>query len=268
MTFLDDQNVTVFFSTWSTSHVQSSVLQINERSEITVDRVVKAIGSSQIGGVIVDDPDVLPETATRYNSRMIFRWIQGLRKVYESGDFDLIIMLRPDLFFNPERPLNYLGLDPNRLHTMWATSTHLGRLQDVLFVASPNIFKKIFSSEMLDEWNTAENSDWHTWFFEYVSPLVHIQNFATPDTATWARSTLQVTNPTFELAVQAQIDWRDAVVAEQLQKYGEKFILDQWGNDVVTQVKRKISEGYFLLLRTKLRRGALIKWSKALQRNP
>lgn len=251
MSFLDDERVTVFFSTWSSSNNSNSVLGYSENRTITKEHILETLGNVQVGGVLIDHMVMLNSgfdyPTDRYNSPMVFRWLRGLEMIYNSGEYDLIIILRPDLFFNKQCPLQLDALEAKDgiLHALWATSIHIGRLQDVLFAATPLTMKRVFPSDFLSSWNTAENPDWHTWLYSVVAPKSEIKNIAPVEIAAWARPVIKNPNPTFEEVQLGQLIWRDSVIVKQIEEYGEDFVRGQWGDAATNQAMRKIEEGYF-----------------------
>lgn len=241
MGFLNDSQVTVFVSTWRKSENTNSVLKINHTFSTSEEEIKSILGDVKIGGIRIEDTNQL--TDARYNSSMIHRWIEGLDMI--SDDFDLIIVLRPDLFFNSTANIltSLKPAVPAALKFVNSYDLRLGKLQDIMFSGKPKTLKRIVNSKMLSEWNNSPNHDWHTWFYSYVRPkLLDIQCVGWM--VHWGRPNMGC-NPTYEDVVYSAEVWRDSIIWNQLNTLGIEQTNDIWGREMVARVKNLAEDGFF-----------------------
>lgn len=103
---LNELNSDFYFSTWDKSEQSHPKLGIEISESFDEDYIKKYFPKAKIK--IHDESKFESCVKGKYNiniDKMIFHWKYGLKMIQESGEkYDILILLRPDLYFNYHRP--------------------------------------------------------------------------------------------------------------------------------------------------------------------
>ena len=102
MTFLNEENVDVYISTWDKTIFSNKRINLNVAEDVTEERIIKDLGRP---ATIKIDSHRLIEVDPKYNSKMIDRWLTGFNLIKSSNiKYDYVIVMRPDLIFDKNAP--------------------------------------------------------------------------------------------------------------------------------------------------------------------
>lgn len=245
MAFLDDPEIDVYFSTWDTTIYSLPKLRLKIIESVSHNRIQAALGRP--AKILIENQSQFKRT-DRYNNQMIHRWLAGFQLIKDSGiSYDYVIIIRPDLIFNNSVPptLNQIEQYKESIGAVWSNSLHQRRLTDVLLISSFDNINKLFSNLSIDVWETAEQTDWHIWWYEFG--LSQGLNFIdTPDLnhSTFCRMWVRPDH-TFNEIVEIQSDWRDLVLLNQVDQMGRDFVSSIWPDHVLPAAEEKWNQGYF-----------------------
>ena len=205
----DEHKVDIYFSTWSESHHVHPLdpTLAHHVVDITSEKIFDVLHDYDVKGVVVEHFDKEYWDKLRYNCPMVHRWHEGMKMIKGSGiDYDFVVITRPDLYFNNSDKINLPNLAStyqNKLGVAWADSLHLQKLQDIMFGSSMQNIESLVCGLDLNEWDTAEEHDWHTWWYTYaIGKVPVIGHFMDWDQCTFCRFPT-ITGLTF-LEMQAQ----------------------------------------------------------------
>lgn len=243
MSFLDQPNVDVYFSTWdrTTYSLPSVGLQIEET--VTKEKILKVLGKH--GTIRIDSHDLLPKK--KYNVKMIHRWLAGFKLIENSGiKYDYVVILRPDMFFskNPVPELVNLDKFNNGIGFSWATSMHIGLLPDVLFISTFENMKNLIDNLSIFDWSFNKENNWHKWWYEYVKNKFEIFNIEELSYLTFCRYWANNEN-NFEKVLEIQHDWRDIKLLDDYHRWGEEHVLKVWPTEIIEAARLKSSMDFY-----------------------
>lgn len=247
MSFLDHPDVDIFVSTWDKTSYSSKKIDLHVEESVTLDRITTDLNRDAV--IQIDRHDTI-SAKLLYNSKMIDRWLTGFKLIVDSGiDYDYVIVMRPDIFFNNELPISLDCLDnyTDRIGFAWATSTHLRRLPDVLFASTFKNMKLLFNSLSVELWNSTKrvDADWHIWWFEFVDRLFpEMPNIKELSHFSFCRYWVNNGNTLHEV-IDIGNDWRDLRLLHECDIYGDNFAARMWPNHVLPEAKKKWDDGYF-----------------------
>ena len=243
MKFLDDPRVTVFVSTWRDTHMTNEILQISKSFTRSVDDIKQMLGAIDIGQILVEEHNPFNQSA-KYNSPMIYRLMRGISMISEhSNRYDLVIVLRPDLFFkHGTEVINAFTVDGTNMKFLGSHELARGRIQDIMFSGTPEIMQKTINANMLATWNSSGMHDWHKWLFSYFVDITTPQ--CVDIEVCWGRPNMGIT-PTYQEVVTAQNVWRDSIVAKQLSSLGKNKTEELWGHECVANVMDLLRNNFF-----------------------
>jgi hypothetical protein len=242
MTFLNESDVDVYFSTWDETVYTSKKIQLDHRETVTTDQIVADLGSEP-KGIVIEESNSFKET--KYNSKMIHKWVTGFKMIKESGvQYDYVIVTRPDLFFANVVSLSNIANYKYALGTVWTHSLSDGKMADIVLVSSWEIMSSIIGDISVELWNKSTEYDWHIWWHDYckskIDNIIGCEEF---DKCTFYR--YMTASDNFTDIIAAQHDWRDLRLLHESDLYGRKFSLNHWPITVVETAERKWAEGYF-----------------------
>jgi hypothetical protein len=244
MTFLDNPNVDVYISTWDKTIYSSPKINLTVEELVTEERVLKDMGRPAT--VKIDTTTLINEE--KYNSKMINRWLAGWKLIQDSGiKYDYVMITRPDLYFHPVRyfDINNIEQYKDNIGFVWATSMHLGKLPDVLFLSCFSSMDMLMKSLTVDLWADSSETDWHIWWYEHVHKLFpKILNAEEYSYITFCRYWVNETH-TFIDAVNIHHDWRDLRILNECDMWGDDFAIGIWPDEVLISAKEKWNNGYF-----------------------
>lgn len=168
MTFLD--NADVYVSTWPFNIYISKVLNFKKLELVTNEIILNDLGKNAIislGNLTVYDDNV---------SKMIDRWITGLRLIKESRkSYERIIICRPDLFFGQD-VFNVEDV-PSGFNVGWSPEAfNESKLNDQLILGDFDTLSSVINEELLESWEqhcqAKGYKNWHRWWFNYVHSIL------------------------------------------------------------------------------------------------
>jgi len=246
MKFLDNPNVDIYFSTWDRS------LFYNKRARL---QVSDPVTESQIRSVIGRDATMIVEpsnliTERKYNTKMIYRWLRGFELVEQSGkEYDFVIVTRPDIIFDNTHPCNLDNIleYKNLLGMGWFSQTWVGKLSDIIFIASFRNMKLLMNALTIDDWISSPEHDWHIWWYNHVMKffsVADIRPFESVNHFTFCRFWVKPEH-TFIEAYNIQLDWRDLILLGQLDEWGRDKAIIAWPDQILPAAEEKWNSGYF-----------------------
>lgn len=244
MTFLDDPNVDIYISTWDKTIYSNKKIGLYIEESVTEEQVRADLGRPAV--IRIDGHRSLIEK--KYNSRMINRWVTGFELIRDSGvEYDYVMVVRPDIFFNRAARVDLLEIQKyqNSIGFAWATSLHLDKLPDVLFVASYSNMRKLFDSLTVDIWATDPTIDWHSWWYQFVNGIFpEIQDASELSYFSFCRMWAKE-NDTFTDILNIHHDWRDLRLLRECDMWGDDFAATAWPSHVLPAAREKWNNGYF-----------------------
>jgi hypothetical protein len=243
MHFLNNPNVDIYISTWDKTTYSSPRINLCTEKIITPDIIRTDLNKDAI--IEVESSTLTIEE--KYNSKMIHRWLQGFKLIQQSGkSYDYVVVMRPDLFFNQCIGMfDSIEKYKDKIGFAWATSLHLGKLPDLLFVSSYKGVEKIFNSLSVNKWNRDKEPDWHIWWYNFVHNLFpDILNTDEMNYFTFCRYWVNNDN-TFLDALNIHHDWRDLRLLHECDMWGEDFAKTAWPDEILINAKKKWNSGYF-----------------------
>jgi len=246
MLFLDNPNVDIYVCTWDKTIYSSKKIDFYKEYDVNEEIILRDLG--RYANIKIDKHDSIKET--KYNCKMINRWLNGFEMIKNSGiEYDYILIMRTDLYFQFISIPNFESLEKydNGIGVAWATSLHLGKLGDILFISSYENIAKLFNKLTIDSWSTDTEDDWHIWWYKFVYNLFpNIINSSEFDHLTFCRYWATNEN-TFNEIVKIYHDWRDLRLLHEIDLMGTEWLNNGnvWSIDVVDNAKAKWIEGYF-----------------------
>lgn len=237
MSFLDLDMVDIYFSTWDTSVYRIPTTKIREVHPVTEERIRAALGKSAT--IEIQASDLITER--RYNSKMIWRWVRGIKMVKDSGiSYDYILLLRPDIFFRhahlsqsvAEQLAGKMGVG------WWTPSGPPGKLADNVMLAAADIMFDVIQPDMLDQWVSAPETDWHTWWNSYVLERVNVTGLPSLNEYMFCRNTV-VDSDQYEQVFSKYENWRDLTIIDQLRTMPESHMRRHWPQSVIDRARRR-----------------------------
>jgi len=228
----------IFVSTWSESNnvnMEDTSLSI-QITGIDEAQIRKTLEGYNVISTCIEhyDPDFWRSDVMRYNSAMLHRWEKGLELVEATGKrYDVIVIMRPDLFFGgtcttPRWEIfNVEGL----LQSAWSSDT---TLNDILMIGTPSTIKNTLMK--VEEWNAAEDDNWHTKFFTHVSSKgITVRNLHHTSSLIIGRPPLEFLTD-FPSALKNFYKWQNCVIEYQRKEISFQFILDIWGRERIVKL--------------------------------
>lgn len=243
MTFLDGDNVDVYFSTWDVTVYESTMISYRRTETVTRDTIINDLGFVP--------KDILIESSSamikrKYNCKMIHRWVTGYQLIKKSGvEYDQIIITRPDLYFlEIPTPFTYYE---NELGIAWYWPNDIRKLADTLMISSPKIMDIIIGELSVDHWaRTVVGTDWHSWFYEYCYnksvTTTHAVDFVK---CTFYRGIVPENTNDFDIIGQYECDWRDLRLLYHCNIVGRHNTLAHWSEEIISEAEQKWASGYF-----------------------
>jgi hypothetical protein len=246
MDFLYDPRVDIYVSTWDSSSYVSPKINLDHTELVNYDRVVNDLHKDAT--ILIEPQSLIKEV--KYSTKMMHRWISGFNLIKESNNhYDYVIVMRPDLFFNYSCPIDLNSIEQyeNSLGVAWATDEYITnrKLQDVLFLSTYSNMNKLFSTLDINKWIIGDEGDWHTWWFNHCNntlPIAYAKNFSN---CTFYRYLTDNNNPTFDDVMNAQHNWRDLQLLNQIDIMGRDALKTAWPENVIQNAEDKWNNGYF-----------------------
>jgi hypothetical protein len=227
MTFLNDPNIDIYFSTWNKTIYNVPKLGLYVEEEVTTDRINKDLGRSST--IEIEPHNLLIEK--RYNSKLIHRWKRGIELIKNSGiEYDYVLVVRPDLYFNDRMnpTFDFIEKYKDTLASAWYHEPDRGFLNDVMFLSSYKKIIELFDNLIIGEWEISENSDWHTWWYDFsIKYFSIIHDFTEMAHCTFCRYYASPTNTFTEIA-KIQDDWSNILRLQLAERVGKKFVEEKW----------------------------------------
>jgi len=210
-TFLNIPNIDIYVSTWSTS-VKSDPIKNEKITEIIErDTLEKSLNFKKI--IIEDLPTAAANTADASSGSLYLYKIRGLIEtlVAENIDYDIVILIRPDLIFTVFPPYDLVNhiLDKVKHDNIIHTITNNWKIADtklttdVLFIGTLNTFKKFLTfipNHMLDYIHNTEYIDIHDFFGKsYLNNAIEVDNLPIYKWTIVRPNSRGKINPTFEM---------------------------------------------------------------------
>jgi hypothetical protein len=238
MTFLDDPRVDVYVSTWDTTRYVIPKLEIDITVPVTEAEIRLALNTR----AVIDIRPSEPFEFTKFNCRMIDRWLRGKYMIESSGvQYDYIIIVRPDIFFTQPIILDDITKCSNSLATVWENRQDF--LQDVLLIAKTPIMLAVLNSITVEEWaNTPEFENCHRWWWRKVNALT--TSMIAPggfNNSMFWRPLCQ--SP--EMLTETMIDWVDLHLIYVHDSFGMTAATMNWSKEYVENALTKWHAGYF-----------------------
>jgi hypothetical protein len=245
MNFLEDSRVDVYFSTWNKTFYNSPKIDLNVANCVDSNIIIDDNGFKPLD-TIIEDVNSFKET--KYNSKMIHRWVTGFEMILKSITvYDYVIITRPDMYYDDKINLDNIVKFKDSMGVIWTHSLKEGKLSDVTMVSSFDIMKKIFTSLSVSKWiNGNRQYDWHKWWYEYCSPFVKLSQLDIEyQKCSFYRCIVPNNTNDYSTIVECQNDWRDLKLLHDNDTHGRKFSISNWPVEVVENAERKWTEGYY-----------------------
>jgi hypothetical protein len=243
MRFIDDPRVDVYFSTWDKTIYKMPLIELHKAEDVTQERILNDLKRSAV--IEIEPHNLIDEK--RYNSKMIHRWKRGISLIKNSGiEYDYILILRPDLYFDElaDQTFNDIEEYKDILASGWANSLNRGFLNDVMCLSSADKIIRMFDDLTIENWTTAENTDWHTWWYSFVSnhfPVIKDYHLAR---CTFCRVWTKE-NHSFAEIQQFQEDWSDLTIQQLSLHVGRGVMEKHWPAEVMDRSDKKWNSGYY-----------------------
>lgn len=246
MDFLYDPCVDIYVSTWDSSSYVSPKIKLNVTEPVTREHIVNDLRKDAT--ILIESQSLVNEV--KYSTKMMHRWVTGFNLIKESNKrYDYVIVMRPDLFFNYYYPVDLNNVEnyKNSIGVAWATDEYISnkKLQDVLFLSTYGNMYKLFDTLDINEWITGDEGDWHTWWFNHCNKTLPIKFAREFSQCTFYRYLTDNNNPTFDDVMNAQHDWRDLQLLNQLDTMGRYAVKTAWPEHVIQHAEDKWNDGYF-----------------------
>ena len=217
---LEDSRVSVFVSTWS--NVDTTLF----KNVIISEEIIKSYFQKPPIQIIIDDYEKL-NNKQFFPIPMINRWISGFKMIDDS--YDVVLIMRPDLFFNPDRPITFDDIvdcnDVIKFINLLDSIKQGGNLPDLGFCAEYNVLKELLNNLDHDwmEWRNSTKGwkKWHFWWFDYVSKhmrsekIIALQDNLIPICRDWCNE-----GHSFKEVENIHNDFFYYKVIENINKYG------------------------------------------------
>jgi tRNA A-37 threonylcarbamoyl transferase component Bud32 len=170
--FINNPNVDFYFSTWEISKQKNPKLGIGVKENITEHDIRKYLPNCR-------NIDIGSELKLRISNktngqRMVNRWIKSIEMVQASGiDYDICIIIRPDLFLTYDSSLFYEWLDTiedNCIYTLSDLSTLEYFVQDLILISSRKSITNLLKLPVSD---LREQKDIHQWLGKELIKIFH-----------------------------------------------------------------------------------------------
>jgi len=246
MTFLDNSDADIYICTWDKTVYSNNKINFLQEHDVNKEIILKDLG--KYANIRIDNHNYIKET--KYNCKMIDRWLTGFEMIKNSGiEYNYVLVLRTDLFFQFISPPDLKSLEKydNGIGFAWATSLHINKLGDILFISSYNNMSKLFDSLNIDIWLTDKEYDWHIWWYKFVYNLFpNIINSSEFDNLTFCRY-WATSDHTFSEVHNIYHDWRDLRLLYEIDLIGTKWLDDGsiWPAEVISNANTKWDCGYF-----------------------
>jgi hypothetical protein len=133
--FLNNNETDVFFSTWDETYEKNSTLNINVIEKVTKERILKHLPNAIIN-IETDNPYI-----SLNGNKMVSHWRRLFNMINTTDyEYEKIILIRPDIFFNKENTLNEFinSIDTDYLYALgpicFSPPPGLLFIQDMLFL--------------------------------------------------------------------------------------------------------------------------------------
>lgn len=252
MNFLDDERVDIYVSTWDSSSYVNLKINLNETELVTKEQVELDLGKQAT--ILIDPQDSVKQI--KYSTKMMDRWQAGMKLIKDSNkEYDYVIVMRPDLFFNGPVSLDNLSECNDSLGVAWSTESSLATksLPDILFVSTYSNMQKLIDSLDIDDWINGPEGDWHTWWHNHCTRHFIITPALNLSHCTFYRYLVDDPLSSFNEVFSAQQDWRDAQILYQIDTIGRNALETAWNEHVIANAERKWRDGYFDKFRNKFK---------------
>lgn len=242
MKFLDDPRVDIYFSTWDKTIYKVPKINLYQIENVTEEIIRKDLGKDAV--IEIESSSTLFHE-TRYNSRMIHRWKQGIELIKTNDiKYDYILIIRPDLYFSDyaDHSLKFIEDFKDKLGAGWFNPLPPGFLNDVMLLSSAKRMIELFDALTIQEWQTNKNNDWHTWWYSFVinyfSIIEDLGDFAR---CTFCRYWVKENHSFMDIA-QIQEDWSDLMVLQISDNAGRAIVDKNWPANVIIRMDKKWAE--------------------------
>ena len=229
---LEHSRVSVFVSTWSA--VNTTLFK-----NLTItEEVIKSYFQKPPIKISIDHLEKLNNNQI-FPLPMINRWISGFNMI--DNTHDVVLIMRPDLFFNPEQPITIDNIsDCLGVIKFFNLNRHTSRttLPDIGFCAEYNTMKELLSSLDKDwiKWynNTPGWRNWHHWWFEHVSKrigsgnLIAFQDDLIPICRDWCNE-----DHSFDDVIKIHHDFNYYKLIDYANNYGHKIVYQAYPTSFV-----------------------------------
>ena len=245
MSFLDNPDVDVYVSTWNKTIFSNEKIGLYAVEEITEKRIRQDLKRNSI--IKISNHDKISDKA-RYNTKMVDRWINGFNLIKDSGiEYDYVMIMRTDLFFDraPDS-LDFLETYSNDIAFAWSHSMSASKkLADVVFAASFENMKFLFSELSVAVWNYSVQTDWHSWWFYFINDrfpkvldMTELRNFL------FCRYWVDH-NSSYRDVFDIHHDWRDLRLLRECDDFGDQHAVGIWPDNILIEAREKWNSGYF-----------------------
>jgi hypothetical protein len=249
MTFLDQENVDVYISTWDSTHHVSPKIGLDIIENVSSDEISRIL--NRPAEILVESTEIQKQLRPHYNCNMIHRWKQGIQMIVDSGiEYDYVIVTRFDLYFDPSFDINiseilqYSGYnDDDTLGSSWARKSYLG---DEFMIASYKKMVELMSSLTIEKWAIAPENKWHIWFGQFAESI-----FTNVNRIAIARHIicrcLYKLGDDYSTIVKYNEDWDDLKILHIMEIVGKDWTLKnkQWSISTIERAEQKWADGYF-----------------------
>jgi len=245
MKFLDNPNVDIYFSTWNKTVYSAPKINLYAEEDVTIEKIKKDLGKDAI--IEIEPHNSFVEK--RYNSKMIHRWKRGFELIKRSNIlYDYVLIMRPDLFFDVTRIQNTFDFAEKYKDSFavgWRTPTDTRFLNDIMFFSSYNNMKNLIDSLTIEKWATAENTDWHSWWYTFVSNnFSNIEALTEIDRGTFCRFWADADSKFPEVATM-QEDWNHLMILQFCDNVGREKIELTWKPEIIDRAYEKWNTGVY-----------------------
>lgn len=229
----------VFVSLWDSSsvvHPYRSSLSYHS-GHVTRSDILDFLRGYAVKEVILDKFNWQKHTYI-YNAPLCYRWSRGMQAINQHGHYDVVTMLRPDLFFQSttETQVPWSELDLTKVYSGWYTPNSM-KLGDVIHIGSQaNMTKMLITPS---EWQQTYHlqKDWH---MAYADIIKHKNIEVTP---AFFLPRFVISRPRYpdgplhwDDAELASKRWQKLFIDYQLSRFGIEFVRKTWGPSVVADL--------------------------------